>query len=101
MANRFSSAGLGIPLLTCDFEFRCVLQVLITTDLRRGKCLGLQRADIDFQNGALTVNRATTYTPECGITMAQPKTAHSVRTIPVVPSTLIVDLAWAKSLLGI
>jgi integrase len=75
-------------LLTCDFEFRCVLQVLITTGLRRGECLGLQWSDIDFQNGTLTVNRSTTYTPECGITVAQPKTAHSVRTIPVVPSTL-------------
>ena len=75
-------------LLTCDFEFRCVLQVLITTGLRRGECLGLQWSDIDFQNGTLTVNRSTTYTPECVITVAQPKTAHSVRTIPVVPSTL-------------
>ena len=75
-------------LLACDFEFRCVLQVLITTGLRRGECLGLQWADIDFQNGTLTVNRSTTYTPESGITVAAPKTAHSVRTIPVVPSTL-------------
>ena len=74
-------------LLTCDFEFRCVLQVLITTGLRRGECLGLQWSAIDFQNGTLTVNRSTTYTPECGITVAQPKTAHSVRTIPVPPET--------------
>ena len=75
-------------LLACDFEFRCILQVLITTGLRRGECLGLQWADIDFQNATLTVNRATTYTPESGITVAAPKTAHSIRTIPVVPSTL-------------
>ena len=75
-------------LLACDFEFRCVLQVLLTTGLRRGECLGLQWTDIDFANGTLTVNRSTTYTPECGITVAAPKTAHSVRTIPVVPSTL-------------
>ena len=75
-------------LLACDFEFRCVLQVLLTTGLRRGECLGLQWADIDFQNGTLTVNRSTTYTPESGITVAAPKTAHSVRTIPVVGSTL-------------
>ena len=33
-------------LLACDFEFRCVLQVLITTGLRRGECLALQWADI-------------------------------------------------------
>ena len=75
-------------LLSCDFEFRCILQVLITTGLRRGECLGLQWTDIDFLNGTLTVNRSTTYTPECGIIVAQPKTAHSIRTIPVVPSTL-------------
>lgn len=75
-------------LLACDFEFRCVLQVLLTAGLRRGECLGLQWADIDFQNGTLTVNRSTTYTPESGITVAAPKTAHSVRTIPVVGSTL-------------
>ena len=75
-------------LLTCDFEFRCILQVLITTGLRRGECLGLQWADIDFQNATLTVNRSVTYTPECGITVAAPKTAHSIRTIPVVGSTL-------------
>lgn len=50
--------------------------------------MGLQWSDIDFQNSTLTVNRSTTYTPECGITVAAPKTAHSVRTIPVVGSTL-------------
>ena len=55
---------------------------------RRGECLGLQWTDIDFLNGTLTVNRSTTYTPECGIRVAAPKTAHSIRTIPVVPSTL-------------
>ena len=38
-------------LLACDFEFRCILQVLITTGLRRGECLGLQWTDIDFLNG--------------------------------------------------
>ena len=51
-------------LLSCDFEFRCILQVLITTGLRRGECLGLQWTDIDFLNGTLTVNRSKTYTPE-------------------------------------
>lgn len=75
-------------LHSCDFEFRCILQVLITTGLRRGECLGLQWSDIDFDKATLTVNRSVTYTPECGITVAAPKTAHSVRTIPVVSSTL-------------
>ena len=46
-------------LLSCDFEFRYILQVLITTGLRRGECLGLQWTDIDFSNETLTVNRST------------------------------------------
>ena len=75
-------------LLTCDLEFRCMLQVFITTGLRRGECIGLQWQDIDFQKQTLTVNRSVTYTPECGIVVAPPKTAHSIRTIPVVGSTL-------------
>ena len=53
-------------LLTCDLEFRCILQAFITTGLRRGECIGLQWQDIDFQKQTLTVNRSVTYTPECG-----------------------------------
>ena len=75
-------------LLACDLEFRCMLQVFITTGLRRGECIGLQWQDIDFQKATLTVNRSVTYTPECGIVVAPPKTAHSIRTIPAVGSTL-------------
>ena len=74
-------------LLSCDFEFRCLLQLLITTGLRRGECLGLKWSDLNFHNGTLTVNRSVTYTPECGITVNAPKTTHSIRTIPLVQST--------------
>lgn len=77
-----------VSLNGCDFEFRCILHILITTGLRRGECLGLQWQDIDFQKATLTVNRATTYTPEKGIVVAPPKTANSIRTIPLVPSTV-------------
>lgn len=40
-------------LLACDLEFRCILQVFITTGLRRGECIGLPWQDIDFQNAML------------------------------------------------
>lgn len=72
----------------CTLDFRCVLQVLITTGLRRGECLGLQWQDIDFQGATLHVQRSVTYTPESGIMVAEPKTAKSIRTIPVMESTL-------------
>jgi len=70
-----------------DFDFRCILQLLITTGLRRGECIGLQWQDIDFENQVIHVERAVTYTPESGIIVAPPKTATSIRTIPLVDST--------------
>lgn len=73
----------------CSFEFRCILRLLITTGLRRGECLGLQWQDIDFQNATISVRRSATYTPESGVVVAAPKTATSMRTIPVMESTLI------------
>ena len=82
------AARFFVALGGCDFDFRCILQVLVTTGLRRGECLGLQWQDIDFQNATLSVRRSVTYTPESGITVAEPKTAKSVRTIPVMESTL-------------
>lgn len=70
-----------------DFDFRCILQLLITTGLRRGECIGLQWQDIDFEKQVIHVQRAVTYTPESGIVVAPPKTATSIRTIPLVGST--------------
>lgn len=37
-----------------DFDFRCILQLLITTGLRRGECIGLQWQDVDFDNRKMT-----------------------------------------------
>ena len=33
-----------------DFDFRCILQLLITTGVRHGECIGLQWQDVDFDN---------------------------------------------------
>ena len=82
------AARFFVALGSCTLDFRCILQVLITTGLRRGECLGLQWQDIDFQSATISVKRSVTYTPESGIMVAEPKTAKSVRTIPVMASTL-------------
>ena len=34
-------------LSKCPLDFRCVLHLLVTTDIRRGECMGLKWSDID------------------------------------------------------
>lgn len=82
-AKQFFSALLGTPL-----DFRCVMYLLLTSGVRRGECLGLQWKDIDERNVTITIARSVVYTPESGIILSTPKTADSVRTIPLMESTL-------------
>lgn len=82
-ARTFFEAIRDLPI-----DFRTIMMVLITTGLRRGECIGLEWKDVDFDNGTITVNRAVTYTKECGIRVDEPKTTTSLRTIPAMPATL-------------
>ena len=69
-------------------DFRCMLQLLLTSGIRRGECLGLKWKDIDERNATMTVSRSVVYTPKSGIIVSTPKTADSIRTIPIMPKTL-------------
>ena len=75
-----------LPSLPLDF--RCILLVLITTGIRRGECMGLQWGDIDETAGTIRIERNVSYTPESGVIVSTPKTVNSIRTIPIMPSTL-------------
>ena len=75
-------------LSDCPLDFHCILQLLITTGMRRGECLGLQWGDIDEKEGTITISRNVSYTPQSGIVVNTPKTTNSVRTIPVMTNTL-------------
>ena len=75
-------------LSACPLDFRCILQLLITTGIRRGECMGLQWKDIDEKACTITIERNVSYTPESGVIVSTPKTANSVRTIPIMSSTL-------------
>ena len=68
-------------------DSRTMWQMLITTGLRRGECLGLQWRDIDTDNMIIHVERSATYTKKSGIVVSAPKTATSVRTVPIMAST--------------
>ena len=75
-------------LSDCPLDFRCMLHLLITTGIRRGECIGLKWADLDEKAGTITIARNVTYTPESGTAIGTPKTSNSLRTIPIMPSTL-------------
>lgn len=73
---------------SCSIDFRCMLYLLITTGIRRGECIGLKWKDIDSQNTTLSIERSVSYTPKSGLVVSTPKTANSIRTIPLIPSVL-------------
>ena len=78
----------------CPMDFRCMLNLLITTGMRRGELMGLQWGDIDFDDYVISVNRNVTYTPDSGIVVSTPKTECSVRQIPVMPSVAAVLMEY-------
>ena len=77
-----------LALKSCPLDLRCILQLLVTTGIRRGECMGLQWRDIDEQASTIRIERSISYTPQNGVVVNTPKTINSVRTIPVIPSTL-------------
>lgn len=75
-------------LKSCPLDLHCILQLLITTGIRRGECMGLQWRDIDEQASTIRIERNVSYTTQHGIMVNSPKTFHSIRTIPILPNTL-------------
>ena len=72
----------------CPLEFQCILNLFITSGLRRGELLGLKWGDVDETAGLLHVKRNVTYTAKTGTVVNTPKTKASIRDIPIIPSTL-------------
>jgi integrase len=55
------------------------------TGLRRGEVLGLYWADVDLENGTLTVRRSLETTSKGGLVFKQPKSKQSRRTVSLPP----------------
>ena len=81
-ARRFFAA-----LETCPLEFRCLLTLLVTAGLRRGECVGLKWKDFDKNKQTISIERNVVYATKDGTIINTPKTAKSIRTIPILKST--------------
>ena len=71
-----------------SLQQRLMYELLVTTGIRRGECFGLQWGDIDFTNKTICIERNVTYTAQNGITVGLPKTATSIRKIPITERVL-------------
>lgn len=80
----------------CPMDFHCIMQLLITTGIRRGECMGLQWGDINEREGTMRVERSVAYTPESGVVISTPKTTNSIRTIPLMASTVALLQKYRK-----
>lgn len=83
-------------LHTCPLNFRCLLLLMVTTGMRRGECLGLKWSDVDWKAATVKIVRNVTYTPQNGTMVGTPKTAKSVRVIPLMEGVLNLLLALKK-----
>lgn len=59
-------------------------RLMLDVGLRPGEAFGLRWTDIDFVRGTVSVNRAVTRDGSNGALLAEPKTAKSRRTVPLV-----------------
>jgi integrase len=72
-------------------HWRLAVKLAITAGLRRGKILGLQWEDIDFDTKTITVNHSLARSKEDGFILKKPKTKYSRRTVSV-PSSIMKEL---------
>lgn len=72
-------------------QYRCAVEVLLFTGMRRGELLGLQWSDIDFDNHIISIQRSSLYLADRGIFEDETKNQSSNRVIKV-PTAAIKSL---------
>lgn len=77
-------------------QYRCAVEVLLYTGMRRGELLGLEWQDIDFRNQLISIQKSSLYLPDRGIFTDETKNASSNRIIKA-PATAMQALRslWA------
>ena len=69
-------------------QYRCAVEVLLFTGMRRGELLGLEWSDIDFDNQIISIERSSLYLADRGIFEDDTKNTSSNRVIKVPLSAI-------------
>ena len=75
-------------LKTAPVHYRCAVEVLLFTGMRRGELLGLEWDDIDFENQIVSIQRSSLYLADRGIFEDDTKNKSSNRVIKVPLSAI-------------
>jgi integrase len=62
-------------------KYRLMINIAVSTGLRRGELMGLRWDRIDLENGTLTIDKARQYVTGVGSITKKPKNEFSVRTV--------------------
>ena len=92
-AVRFFSLLPELPL-----DFHCMMILLVTTGIRRGECVGLQWDDFDMKNQTVTISRNAVLDEHGNVLISTPKTTNSIRTIPLMASTVVLLQKYRKQM---
>ena len=92
-AARFFSLLPDLPL-----DFHCMMILLVTTGIRRGECVGLQWGDFDMKNQTVTISRNAVLDEHGNVLISTPKTTNSIRTIPLMASTVVLLQKYRKQM---
>ena len=75
-------------LKSAPTHYRCAIEVLLFTGMRRGELLGLEWSDINFETQTVSIQRSSLYLAERGIFEDETKNNSSNRVIKVPMSAL-------------
>lgn len=75
---------------------KAMYMILLTTGIRRGECFGLQWKDVDLENKLITIERTVSYTKQSGVTVSSPKTAASLRVVPITNKLIEILMSYRK-----
>lgn len=76
--------------------YRTIIHLLLMVGMRRGECMGLKWADIDFNNKQIYINRSIQYTPKMGVFEDKTKNETSNRVVNV-SDNIITELKQYRS----